>query len=82
MTHDEQLKQWVAGNSIHNDEHEECCPDFSCCQTKYKAPKNVREKFRDADEGTRMGMLMHFLSEAISAEFSKNIYIAGQGTEQ
>jgi len=31
MTPKEQLKLWAGGNSIHNLELNECCPDFSCC---------------------------------------------------
>ena len=23
--------QWVAGESVHNEVDNECCPDFSCC---------------------------------------------------
>ena len=33
---DKQLEQWVLGNSIHNKESDECCPDFSCCNEHTK----------------------------------------------
>jgi len=32
MKKEEQLTEWVKGNSIHNKEQDECCPDFSCCK--------------------------------------------------
>ena len=77
MTLDEQLKEWVAGNPIHNKERDECCPDFSCCTGKI-APLNVRERFAKAyyekDEETKNEMLMMFLANAFS---NKNIYVAG-----
>lgn len=77
MTPDEQLREWVAGNPIHNKERDECCPDFSCCTGKI-APLNVRKRFEKAcnegDEETKMEMLMMFLSNALSG---KNIYVAG-----
>jgi len=73
----QQLDEWVNGNSIHNTERDECCPDFSCCNGKI-APKDERERFAKAhyegDEKTKMEMLMLFLGNAFS---DKNIYIAG-----
>lgn len=77
MTPEEQLKEWVNGNPIHNDERGECCPDFSCCNGKI-APLEVRERFAKAylegDEKTVYTMLVMFLSGAFADE---NIYIAG-----
>ena len=77
MTLDEQLKEWLDGNPIHNTERDECCPDFSCCNGNI-APLNVRERFVKAhyecDEEVKMQMLMMFLGNAFSG---KNIYIAG-----
>ena len=86
MNCDEQLDQWVKGSSVHlgDGDESQCCPDFSCCQPRLLAPKEVREKFRDADEETRLGMLGYFLSAAIdlAAKGSgKTVYIAGQGAE-
>ncbi len=73
----EQLDEWVKGNPIHNDERDECCPDFSCCAGKI-APKDERERFAKAhyegDEATKHQMLMMFLGNAFS---NKKIYIAG-----
>ena len=84
MTVDEQLEQWVAGKSIHNDERDECCPDFSCCEPKLLAPKKVRIAFQAANEETRMGILGHFLGASITlaADEPEKVYIAGQGLPQ
>lgn len=78
----EQLNLWVEGKSIHNDELNECCPDFSCCNKKVTTPKAVREIFRNAYlKGNRTvvdRMLMEFLSGALADEFpSKKVYIVG-----
>lgn len=77
MKIEKQLDEWVKGNPLHNEERDECCPDFSCCKGNI-APKDVRERFAKAhyekDEKTRMKMLMMFLGGAFS---DKNIHIAG-----
>ena len=77
MTPEEQLREWVKGNPVHNDERDECCPDFSCCTGKI-APREVRERFAKAwlsgEEEVVAEMLMMFLSRAFSEE---NIYVAG-----
>ncbi len=73
MDTDEQLNKWVVGESIHNKEQDECCPDFSCCQSHYKASKEERKLFRDRPE-LRDQMLMGFLGAALADE---NIYVAG-----
>lgn len=39
-----QLKRWVKGESIHNDQYDQCVPDFSCCDGKL-ASKACREEF-------------------------------------
>ncbi len=78
MKTEEQLKLWVKGKSVHNDERDECCPDFSCCQFHFLAPKHEREAFLEAhrknDEKTKTSMLYEFLGRAFS---SKKIYVAG-----
>jgi len=77
MKAEDQLNEWVKGNPIHNQERDECCPDFSCC-TGQIASKDVRERFVQAyyekDEKTQNEMLMMFLGNAFS---NKNIYVAG-----
>ena len=50
MTSEEQLDRWVAGESVHNDERDECCPDFPCCKVELLAPREEREKFVGASE--------------------------------
>jgi hypothetical protein len=75
MTNEEQLRQWVAGNPIHNDEHPagieggECCPDFSCCNPELLAPKAIREEFAAAraagDDKKVNRMLVAFLSTSL-----------------
>ncbi len=74
MTCEEQLDEWVKGNSIHNAERDECCPDFSCCQPHLLALECERVAFKNADESTRMQMLMMFLGSAFS---DAKIHIAG-----
>ena len=66
MTREEQLAEWVRGNPIHNEERDECCPDFSCCTGRI-APRDVRERFarayREGDATTVRQMLVMFLGE-------------------
>jgi len=74
-TAEEQLAEWVKGNSLHG---YQCCPDFSCCQDHFKAPRAVREKFAAANEADRMEFLKMFLAEAFAEAFAeKNVHIAG-----
>jgi len=80
MTSEEQLALWVAGDSRHG---EECCPDFSCCQSELGADAATRERFvvacRDQDENTKMAMLGMFLGAAFALA-GKTIHVAGQDT--
>jgi len=75
VTPEKQMDEWVNGNSIHNDERDECCPDFSCCQNHYKASEEERKLFRDRPE-IREQMLMGFLGAAIVGR-GANVHIAG-----
>jgi hypothetical protein len=82
MTSDEQLAEWVKGNSIHRGERgspdSECCPDFSCCEPSLLAPKHERQAFAKADEAIRHQMLMGFLGRMIDALPEKpRVYIVG-----
>ncbi len=65
MTPTEQLELWVNGESVHNNERDECCPDFSCCNKKVNTPIEVRKKFQDlhqkGDEEGMWSMLSFFL---------------------
>lgn len=82
MTVDEQLNEWVKGNSIHNDTRDECCPDFSCCDKNIDTPLDVRHKFSGAGEKVRMKMLSMFLGGMLSKNTDKQIHIAGDATTQ
>lgn len=77
MTSDEQLTLWISGKSVHNDKGE-CCPDFSCCNPKLLAPKEVRETFAAAERSGNKKvvdrMLMEFLGRLLAGE---NVHIAG-----
>ena len=66
-----QLTAWVKGESLHNSDRDECCPDFSCCND-YLAPVEERERFalahKTGDEETVMNMLMMFLGASFASE--------------
>ena len=52
MTPEQQLALWVQGINKHNDERDECCPDFACCQTSNHWPIELRLTFQKLyDEG-------------------------------
>ena len=70
MKPNEQLAKWVNGESIHNKERDECCPDFSCCNPDVTTPAEERVKFLNASESERHGMLFGFLGKALM-EYSK-----------
>lgn len=42
MTPTEQLEYWVKGVNVHNEERDECCPDFACCGTS--SPMSIPER--------------------------------------
>jgi len=82
MKIEQQLSEWVRGNSIHDDERNQCCPDFSCCNREINTPTEERELFAELhinnQEAEREKMLMMFLGRAISTiKPSKKVYIAG-----
>jgi hypothetical protein len=59
---EEQIRRWVAGDSVHNTRRDECCPDFLCCQPKNLAPRDVRERFSKAGIAERNTTCMGFLA--------------------
>ena len=65
MTTAQQLGAWVGGESLHNPDADECCPDFSCCNPELLAPFARRARFARAlleeDELTKRRMLSEFL---------------------
>ena len=79
MDADEQVRKWVAGESVHADQ---CCPDFSCCRPEFQAPQEERDRFGVAhfkgDEKTTFELLGVFLSRAMRIHSEKKIHIAGQ----
>lgn len=78
MKADEQLELWVKGESVHNDERNECCPDFSCCKPNLLAPEHERRAFLEASQKgnhkATTSMLYEFLGRAFS---SPAVYVAG-----
>ena len=48
MTYEEQLEKWLEGESIHDEETNTCCPDFSCCDPELQTHKEKRELFYEA----------------------------------
>ncbi len=83
MTPDEQLAEWLKGNSIHNDERDECCPDFSCCEPSLLADQKTRQAFVDGAWDVRYQMLMMFLSVGCSQMAGTGeIYVTGDDPEK
>jgi hypothetical protein len=44
----QQLNQWVIGNSQHNVSDGSCCPDFSCCDGEIETTMQARVEYRAA----------------------------------
>lgn len=65
-----QLQEWVRGNPIHNEQDNECCPDFSCCIPELLQVEDERKRFAiavaNADESIQIGMLATYLGYALS----------------
>ncbi len=40
-----QIESWVRGISIHDTEHNVCCPDFSCCCPYIETPQVAKDRF-------------------------------------
>lgn len=78
VTPDEQLEQWVLGNSLCPNDRDECCPDFSCCTPELLADENTRKAFAKANKETRMSMLGMFLGAGIAfMGKDKEVHITG-----
>lgn len=64
MTPDEQLDLWLKGESVHNPDRDECCPDFSCCKPDLVASQAEKEAFVAAykigDEQSTTALLAGF----------------------
>jgi len=79
---DHQIREWAKGNSTHNHEFNECCPDFSCCKSHLQAPEEVRQIYYNAyskgDDKTTHRLLGEFLTRLVESEVpDKKIYITG-----
>ena len=78
MTSDEQLAEWVKGNSLCPNDKGECCADFSCCVPELLADIKTREVFAAATDEKRKSMLGMFLGAAIGSMGKSNkVYLAG-----
>jgi hypothetical protein len=81
MTPNEQLDFWIKGINIHNDERDECCPDFSCCQKKNHWSIEMRElfskKYREEGEEAILPMLMMALGGLDFEDESIKIHTPG-----
>lgn len=73
MTPSEQLERWVLGESVHNPERDECCPDFSCCRSMLLWGEEQRKEFRDRPD-LRDGMLMMSLGALLC---DSNVHVTG-----
>ena len=67
----DQLRRWVKGESVHNEDRDECCPDFSCCNPDSAAPQFERDAFlkayEESDEESWNAMLGIFLGRGIAS---------------
>lgn len=76
MTFGKQLELWVAGESVHNDARDECCPDFSCCKPDLLWPKWKRVQFADAsiydDDDTTSRLLAESIEALAAREFPEH----------
>jgi len=82
MKIEEQTEQWLLGNPLHNNERDECCPDFSCCTPELLAPMEVREVFvaarKSGNNKIVSRMLMEFLGKMLEVNLpEKKVNIAG-----
>lgn len=60
MEINQQVEMWLIGDSVHNEERDECCPDFSCCRPHLLAADTERLRFHRAyyEEGVD-GKVVH-----------------------
>ena len=65
MTPAEQLILWEGGNSIHNLEHNECCPDLSCCNKKLRWSQERRTAYLMATDDVKQSMVVNHLETII-----------------
>ena len=80
MTMLRQMERWVGGDSVHNSERDECCPDFSCCHPGLIWTEEKRKKFAEAyiyeDYKTTENMSYEALGALLSKDVSEEkVYI-------
>lgn len=78
----DQLIFWFNGHSFHDDERDQCCPDFSCCNSKIDTPISVRKQyllaFLDGDKKTLNHWNGVFLRVALNTiEGGQDVHIIG-----
>lgn len=56
MTYDEQLERWLAGESVHKMDTDECCPDYSCCIPELQWSEERRRAYMEAGDDVRETM--------------------------
>jgi Fe-S-cluster containining protein len=82
---EEQLDSWIEGIPKHNQNCDECCPDFSCCNPELLWDRDKREIFagayRSGDHKVCDSMLMESLATLIGS-VKPDVYIAGQMPEK
>lgn len=83
MDIEEQLKKWEEGQSLHNEERGECCPDFSCCQPNLLAPSHERQAFAKAyrEEGSDSPIVQSMLMGFLTRMIGNQTYVAGNTSD-
>lgn len=70
----DQLLKWQKGESIHNIERDECCPDFSCCDKDINTSQGIKDRFVLAhlnnDEEAKERWLNWFLNGMLTKKSS------------
>ncbi len=76
----EQLNKWVEGESWHNPEFDECCPDFSCCGSKI-VDKEVRIAFKEAYDEKNYKLMETFCFDFLKGMLAQKNYIVRERRE-
>lgn len=86
MSPQDQLDLWVKGENVHNPDRDECCPDFSCCNSDVATHWSISDRkifARVYAEGGSVAvepLLLRGLGESIEAAASQRpgaIHIIG-----
>lgn len=69
MDRSEQLKEWLDGNSIHDEEDNICVPDYSCCYPNMTTNTHNKQMFAKAwiegDEDALAEMVEDFTAKLL-----------------